>query len=210
MIDGGCEFRREKLVGFVHDEGLSRGEIGNALASEIEDAAGGADQYVDRFAQPDDIVFETCTSSGDHDVDPEVLPQGFADLRSLQGQFPCWHEDECLDVAVLGIDSLEDGYYEGSGFACAIFGACQNVAAGEGDGDRFFLNGRGLFEASFKDTHHELSFDIEIFEFEAFGCSDILCLYSSVFGGFLQACLPILAGSRVLEGSSLQFVYQLR
>ena len=80
LFDRGCKFRREKLVGFVHDECRTFIKFDDFLSREICYSAGRANNDMDRFIQANDVVFKTSATGSDHDIDAKVLAQCFADL----------------------------------------------------------------------------------------------------------------------------------
>lgn len=49
LLHDGCEFGREKFVGFVHDKNRTFAEIGNILASQIENTTRSADEHMNRL-----------------------------------------------------------------------------------------------------------------------------------------------------------------
>lgn len=88
------------------------------------------------------------------------------------------------------VNLLEGGDNEGGCFSGAVFGTGEDVAFGEGKGDGFFLDGRGLFEAGLEDAHEEFTSDGHVLEFEALGCGDIFCLWARVPGWGTQTRFP--------------------
>ena len=73
LVDCGREFGGQELIRFVHDKSLCCGEVGNAFAGKVEDSAGGTDKDVDSFVQSDNVVSESGTTGGDHNVEAEML-----------------------------------------------------------------------------------------------------------------------------------------
>ena len=64
----------KQLVRFVHDEHGALAQVGNLLACQIEDSAGGAHHHVYWVLEADDVVPKAGSAGGHHDVDVEVLP----------------------------------------------------------------------------------------------------------------------------------------
>ena len=81
LFDDGLEFRGQQLVGLIHDERLAGPQAGDALVGEVEDAPGGGDDDVDGLVQAHDVVAQGGAARGDHDLDGQVLAQGFGDLK---------------------------------------------------------------------------------------------------------------------------------
>lgn len=191
LLNDRGEFRRKKLVSFIHDEGWAGRKVSNALARQVQYPSRRTHNDVDRLAQTDNVVLEARASSGDHDIDAQVLAKGLADLRGLESQFSRRHQDQGLGLGALGVNALKSGNYERSGLAGAILGAGQNITAGQSDRNRLLLDGRRLFEASLEDAHHQLSLNVEILELQALSCCNIFRLYSVILRGCLQAVLPV-------------------
>ena len=124
--------------------------------------------------QTDDIVHQAGSSGGNHDVDTKMFPKRLADMRCLKCEFSRGDEDQSLSFRVLGIDAFQGGDDEGCGLSGTVLCASEDIPASESHGYCFFLNGRRFLKAGLEYAHHELSFDVEIFEFKAFGSSHIL------------------------------------
>lgn len=146
LLDDGGEFGAEKFVGLVHDEGGALAEVGDALAGEVENTAGGSDEDVDGLAETHDVVAEGGSAGGDHDLDAGVLAKGLADLGGLEGELAGRDEEEGLDLVDARVHALEGGDDEGGRLAGPVLGTGEDVATGEGDGDGLFLDGRGSLE----------------------------------------------------------------
>lgn len=61
-----------------------------------------------------------------------------------------------LDLILAGVHPLQDGDAEGGGLASAILGSCQDVTAGQGDGDAFFLDRARVLKPFLVDAHEQL------------------------------------------------------
>ena len=80
LFNCGRKLRREELVSFIHDKCRTFVKFDNLLSRKICYSARRANNDMDRFMQTNDIVFETSATSSNHDIDTQVLAQGFADL----------------------------------------------------------------------------------------------------------------------------------
>lgn len=141
LLDDWCKLNREQLVRFIHDKHGAFAQVGNLLACQIEDSAGSANDHVHGVLETDNIIAQPGSARGDHDVDAEVLPKGFADLGCLHGELSGGDQDEALDLGDLCVDPFEGGNDKGGRLARAVLGARKNVTAGEGNGYAFFLDG---------------------------------------------------------------------
>ena len=141
LLDGDGEFRRQKLVSLVHDKGVSCGEIGHALGCEIEDTTGSTNNHVNSLVQSNNVILETSTSGGDHDVNAKMLSECFAHLRGLESQFSGRHEQQRLSLLQLRVDALECRNHECGRFARAVLCTRQNISACDRNGDCLLLNG---------------------------------------------------------------------
>jgi hypothetical protein len=79
-----------------------------------------------------------------------------------------------LDVGLGSVHLLQTRDDESSSLASAVLCTGQHVSACQNDWNRFFLDGRGLFEALFKNSHEQLSLQIIALKLMALGGSDIL------------------------------------
>lgn len=182
LLHDGGELGRQELVSFVHDESGALAEVGDAFASEIEDTTGSTDEHVDGLSETEDIVTKGSTTGSDHDFDAEVLSESLCDLTCLERQFTGGDEEDSLDLVLLGVELFERRDDVGGGLSRSVLGTRENVATGECDGDGLFLDGRGTFEAGFKDAHEEFAFEEVIFELVALGIENIFGLGTFVFG----------------------------
>ena len=129
LFDDRCEFNGQKLVSFIHDEHGALAEVGHLLSGQIEDTTWRADDDVDWVLETNNIVPQTSSTCSNHDVDPEMLAKGLADLGCLHGKLSCGDENETLDLGNLGVDLLERGDDEGCGFASTVLGARKDIPA---------------------------------------------------------------------------------
>lgn len=146
LLDDGRELGREELVGLVHDEHGALAQVGDALAGEVEDAAGRADEDVDLLAEAQDVVAQGRAARRHHDVGARVLAERLAHLGRLEGELARRDEEERLDLGHLGVDALERRDDERGRLARAVLGAGEDVAPGEGDRDGLLLDGRRSLE----------------------------------------------------------------
>lgn len=174
LLDHGLELGAQQLVGLVHDEHARRGELGDALGREVEQAAGRRDDRVHGLVQPHDVVAERGPSRRDHDLGAEVLAELARDLRGLQRELARRHEDDGLDLVARGVEALEDRDAERGRLARAVFRAREDVAARERNRDRLLLDRRGPLEALFVDAHQELALEEVVLELVALGAGDVL------------------------------------
>ncbi|RBQ82883.1 hypothetical protein VDGD_21002 [Verticillium dahliae] len=174
LLNDGSKLNGQELVCLVHDEHGTLAQIGDGLASEIENTARGSDNDMDGVLQTHNVVAKASATSGDHDVDAEVLAESLANLRCLHGELACGDEDEALDFGDFGVDLFEGGDNEGGGLAGAVLGAGQDIATGQGDRDGFFLDGRGLLKTGLEDSHQQIPLQLEVLEFQTFRVCDIL------------------------------------
>lgn len=140
LIDGRGELGRQELVSLVHDERLGAREVGDTSACEIEDSAGSTNENVHSVVEADNVVLQAGTTSGDHDVDAEVLSERLAYLGCLESEFSCGDEHESLDLAALWIDALKSGDDEGGRLSSTVLCSCQYISSRECDGYCLLLN----------------------------------------------------------------------
>jgi len=75
-----------------------------------------------------------------------VVSEGEDDRLDLSSQLSGWGEDESLGFSDVGVDGLEDGNGEGSGFTGSGLSLSDDVSSfGDGE-DGSLLDGRGLLE----------------------------------------------------------------
>jgi len=87
LFDDGLEVFREELVGFVQDDHVAVGKIGDILLCQIKDSARGGNNDMHGLTEADDIVFQHGTTSSDHHLDIGVLAKLLTDMRGLEGKF---------------------------------------------------------------------------------------------------------------------------
>lgn len=93
------------------------------------------------LSEPHDVVAKRRSAGSDHDLHAGVLAERLADLRGLECELAGRDEEEGLDLVDFGVDTLERGDDEGGRLARSVLGACEDVSAGEGDGNGFLLDG---------------------------------------------------------------------
>jgi hypothetical protein len=194
LLDDGSELGREKLVRLVHHEHRALAQVGDTLTSKVKDTTGSTDEDVNGLAETEDVVAKGGSSGSDHDLNASVLAERLANLRCLKGELTGGDEEEGLDLLDFGVDTLEGRDDEGGGLSRSVLGTSEDVATGEGDGDGFFLNGRGTLElrtqvmsgirrrkrreegthTGLKDTHQQLALEEVVLELVTLGVGDIL------------------------------------
>jgi len=174
LLDDGCKLNGEELVGLVHDEHGAFAQISDLLASQVEDSARGAHYYVDGVLEANNVITQSSTAGGDHDIDAEMLSQCLAHLRGLHGEFSGRDEDQALDLGDLGIDLLQCRDDKSGRLAGSILGTRKNVLAGESDGDALLLNRRRLLETSLKNSHEQIALETKVLKLEALCVRHIL------------------------------------
>ena len=102
------------------------------------------------------------------------------DLQSVTETSPreISHQKLTLRFALVGrefgVTSLHHGNDVGAGFARAVLGAGQNVAAAQSDGDGRLLNRRRLLPTFLENTHQNVAFQAVVLELVAFRVRNIL------------------------------------
>lgn len=124
LLNGGCEFRRQKLIRFVHHECSTLVQLHYLLPRKVRYPTRGANDNMNGLLQSENIIFETGAASSDHDIDAEVLSKGLADLRRLQSQLSRRNEDQSLRLLRLRLDPLKCRYDERSGLTSTILRPC--------------------------------------------------------------------------------------
>lgn len=81
-------------------------QVRDTLASKIENSSWSTDNDVHRVIQTDDIVHQASTTSGNHDIDAQVLAESLADLGGLERQLSRWDQNKCLSLGALWVDSF--------------------------------------------------------------------------------------------------------
>ena len=94
LFQDGLELGREKLIGFVHDDGFDVAQIRNLFGRKIKNTSRGGNNDVDRVVETHDIVFEGSSSSGDHTLHSHVLSHFSDNCGCLEGQFSCGDQDQ--------------------------------------------------------------------------------------------------------------------
>ena len=140
LFDNRRELGAEKFVGFVHDKSGAFAKVGDTLSCQIENTARSADNDMNSLAEAHDVVLESGTSSCDHYLDTHVFAEGFTDLCCLESEFSCGDEEQGLDLVLLEVDLFERGDHKGGGLASSVFGASEDVSAGECNGYGLFLD----------------------------------------------------------------------
>lgn len=120
-----------------------------------------------------------------------MLSQNLANLTRLKRELTGGYEEECLDLVPTNVYLLERWDDEGRGLARAVFGAGEDVAFGEGDGDGFFLDGGRSFETCFENSHEEFTAEEHVLEFNTLEGFHIFGLRSVVSGWWTKTGAPV-------------------
>ena len=94
LFQDGLELGRKKLVCFVHNDGFDRAQIRNFFGRKIKDTSRGGNYNVHSVVETHDIVFERCSTSGNHALHSHVLAHFSHNGGCLKGQFSGWNEDQ--------------------------------------------------------------------------------------------------------------------
>mmetsp|Transcript_15527 Transcript_15527/g.48823 ORF Transcript_15527/g.48823 Transcript_15527/m.48823 type:complete len:367 (-) Transcript_15527:133-1233(-) len=195
LLDERLELGREELVRLVHDSDVTLSQLRHTLVGQVEDAAGGGDDHVHGAVEAHDVVLEGGASRGHHHFHAQVLAELLAHLRRLQGELAGGHEEESLDLLLLHVDLLHDRDAERGGLASTVLRAREDVAPGEGDGDRLLLDRRGTLEALLVNPHKQLPFEEVILEFVTLGGSHVLRPVPIISLREIDALLPLGLGA---------------
>ncbi len=140
ILDNGREFGREKLVSLIHNEHGALAEISDTFSGEILDSSWSADNNVNWLCQTNDVVAQASSTGSDHNIYAKVLSQGLAHLRCLERKLTGWDENETLNLVVLWVDTFEGWDDESGGLPGSVLCASEDIAAGQCDWNRLFLN----------------------------------------------------------------------
>lgn len=80
-------------------------DLGNVFRNEIEDSAGRGDNDMDGLVESENVISQVGTASRGQHLDPAVLAHFDADLRSLEGQFTRWNENQSLHFVAVWVNS---------------------------------------------------------------------------------------------------------
>lgn len=125
---------------------------------------------MDGLVQPEDVVAQVGAASCCKNLDAAVLTHFDANLRSLKGQFSRWYQNESLHFIAVRVDSekrsrdysflssvpFDEGNKIGSRLARSVLGSGENIATGERNWNRSFLNGGGALPAFLVDAHENV------------------------------------------------------
>jgi len=121
-----------------------------------------------------------------------VLSEHFAYLRRLKGEFASGDKEEGLDLWSLDVDLLEGGDNKSSRFSRPILCTGKDVAFGESDGDRFFLDRRGFFETGFEDAHEQFSSEEHVLKLHSLCVGYVFCLRPFILGWWTETGFPVI------------------
>lgn len=78
--------------------------------------------------------------------------------------------------------------------ASAVLCPGQDIAACQGDGNGFLLDGRRQIVTFFENAHQQFSLEIVILKLVAFGGGHVFSLQSGVSGGCAEMVFPVITG----------------
>mmetsp|Transcript_10482 Transcript_10482/g.24423 ORF Transcript_10482/g.24423 Transcript_10482/m.24423 type:complete len:270 (+) Transcript_10482:1237-2046(+) len=151
------ELRGQKFIRLVQNGDTTSAQVGHALVGEVEDAARGADQYVNRRVKAHNVVLQARAASGDHALHLHVLSELAYHRGGLQGQLARGHEDEDLDPSIRHVGLLKARDDKRRGLAGAVLGASEHIPVLQDDRDRPLLYRRWPLEPLLENTHEELA-----------------------------------------------------
>ena len=152
IIQQMVEILRKQLIRFIQDDHSASVDLSQILVHQIQQTAGRGNDNVHDLLQTCDIFAQWCSTGGDHHAQLDMFGQLHADRTGLQSQFSCWNQDHGLNGVLRGIDAFEDRNGVGACLASTILRSTQNISAGQGDGNRLFLDGRWFFPTFFVDA----------------------------------------------------------
>ena len=151
----------EHAVGLVQDEDLDPVEADEAVAHEVQQAAGAGDDDVRAAVEGFHLAALADAAEDDGGLEAQALAVEKKVLIGLQGQLPGGGEDEGADdfgVRPRGrlMEALQDREREGGGFAGAGLGAAEDVLSRKDQGDRGRLDRGRCFVPRFMDVLQDL------------------------------------------------------
>ena len=160
----------QHAVGLVKDQHLHGGQVQQALLLQVEQATGCGHQDVHAFFDACDLRVHAHAAKDDGGGELQVFAVGTDGLFHLRCQFPCGGEHQGTHTVdaklVLGAaahgELVQHRQGEGSGFAGAGLGTCQQVVACEHGWDGLGLDGSwgfvALFDYGFQDGRSQIQF----------------------------------------------------
>jgi len=94
LFEDGLEFRRQKLVCLVHDNGFAVAEIRDLFGCQVENSAWCSYDDVDRVVKAHNVVLEGCAPGGDHALNSHVFADLLDDGGCLESKFTSRDQDK--------------------------------------------------------------------------------------------------------------------
>ncbi|GGR22086.1 hypothetical protein GCM10010196_14610 [Agromyces mediolanus] len=148
LLDVGEEAEVEHLVGLVEHDLLHLAEVQEALAGQVEETAGGADDDLRAGLDLLDLPLVRLAAVDRDDLRRALGGGELEVLGHLHRELAGRHDDERLDAG-LGVvaEALDEREAEAEGLARAGLRLADDVLAGEGEGDGLLLDGEGIDDA---------------------------------------------------------------
>ena len=145
----------EHAVGFVQDQNFNAGQIEQALALQVEQAARSSHQNIDAALDAIHLGFHANATKHNGGLQAEVFAVIFGRFFNLGCQFACGREYQgangfaakFIPTGLCQAELVQDGQHESGCFAGASLSPCQQVVTCQDDRDRLCLNGRGCVVA---------------------------------------------------------------
>ena len=159
----GGEPHVEHAVRFVQHQHFELGVIAVAALHMIEQPAGRGDDDVHAAGEGFGLRLHADATVHRGAFERDVPAVGARALQHLLGELPGRHEDQRPQRArpVLRAEPLQDRQQERGGLAGAGLGRSDDVAARQGEGDGFLLNGGGALVSFFEYGAHQLGHEPE-------------------------------------------------
>ena len=152
----------EHFVGLVEHDGADVVEFERTATDVVDRPTGGGDHDMHAAAECLELAGDGLTSVDRHDLETLTSAVGVHGFADLDGELSGRDDDERLGHGRrVRRDRLDDGEGERRRFAGAGGGLAEQVDAGQQLGDRFGLDGRGLFVAEFDQAGEELLSETE-------------------------------------------------
>ena len=165
LLDVGQEAEVEHLVGLVEHHDLDVFEAQQALAGEVEQAAGGADDDLRAGLELLDLALVGLAAVDRDDLGVAVGCRDLEVFGHLHAELAGGHDDERLHAgAGVEAERLDEGEAEAEGLAGAGLGLADDVLAVEGEGDGLGLDREGLDDALRRQRVDHVLVDLEIAE----------------------------------------------
>jgi hypothetical protein len=165
LLDVGEEAEVEHLVGLVEHHHLDVLERQQALAGEVEEATGGADDDLGARLELLDLALVCLAAVDRRDLRAAVRRREREVFSDLHAEFAGRHDDERLDAGLrVGAEGLQQGEAESEGLAGARLGLADDVLAVQAHGDRLGLDREGRGDALRRECVDHVLLDAEVRE----------------------------------------------